>query len=190
MFLVKPLLHHVFAACDFVRGRVCMSERMCVWVCVHFLTTIADIICGTKSHRALEQGSGNWQLESSFMVITADSTSWRTIKDSKNTVWVLDILCYNILYIGQWFTVAEQTWNPSLLQPLIKSVDIPNILNGIFVNFIFTCCYVIFSTLTWSHLILFFPFGRVGFGFTFDRTAKEWDKSWRDTYTSNPHLST
>lgn len=57
---------------------VCMC--FCVCVCV-FLTTIADIICGAKSHRALEQDWGNWQPDSSLMMITAASTSWRTVKE-------------------------------------------------------------------------------------------------------------
>lgn len=38
------------------------------------------MICGAKSHSALEQVSGSWQLDSSSTVITADSTSCKTGK--------------------------------------------------------------------------------------------------------------
>lgn len=54
-------------------------NQMCfVWfssdLCV-FLTIIADIILGAMSHMALEQGSGNGQHNSSFMIIIAERTS-------------------------------------------------------------------------------------------------------------------
>lgn len=70
---------------------MCMSKVVLLCVCIltalnsvcvrvwvfGFLTTTADIICGAMSHRALEQVSGSWQQDSSLMVITADSASWR-----------------------------------------------------------------------------------------------------------------
>lgn len=68
---------HVFAACGVV-------YVLCLCVCASvdcFLTTMADIIWGANSHRALEQGSGNRQQDSSLMMMTADSTSWRTSEE-------------------------------------------------------------------------------------------------------------
>lgn len=48
-----------------------------------FPTTMAEMICGAMSHRALEQVSGSRQLDSSLTVITAESTSCKTAQKAK-----------------------------------------------------------------------------------------------------------
>lgn len=68
-----------------------------------FPTTIAEMICGAKSHSALEQVSGSWQLDSSSTVITADSTSCKTGKKTKLRItWVFEylrkVLVHGIFY--------------------------------------------------------------------------------------------
>lgn len=49
--------------------------QVCIWLWLAFLTVREDIICGASSHKALAQDSGSWELHSSLMMITTDSTS-------------------------------------------------------------------------------------------------------------------
>jgi len=76
---------------------LCLCARVCVRACVCvLLTTIADMICGAMSHRALAQGSGNRQQDTSFVMIAADSTSCKNVgEEGKKTVDKLDIQCHS-----------------------------------------------------------------------------------------------